>query len=79
MPDMLPITKIVMRALRWGSFACAGLMVLFAGLFIWQHQRPEGLVLAQQDKSFLGVVVFLFLVSLALAYAIGREMKKSGG
>ena len=71
---MSPLAKLLVSVLRWGSMGSAGLLVVFAGVFLWQKWQPDGLHLTRQDWGFLGVLVALLLLALYLVRAIKREI-----
>jgi hypothetical protein len=76
MAEMSPLATILMSILRKGTIATMALLVLFAGIFLWQKHTPEGWVLNRQDWGFLSVIGIMMLVALYLTYAIAKEIKR---
>jgi hypothetical protein len=74
MSQMSPLAKLLVSVLRWGSMASAGLLVLFASVFIWQKWTPAGPVLTRQDWGFLGVLAALLLLAIYLVRSIAKEI-----
>jgi peptidoglycan/LPS O-acetylase OafA/YrhL len=76
---MSPLAKYLMSLLRNGSIVAAALLILFAGISIWQKITPDGhLAMTQQDWSFLAVLVALILFAFYLVRAIAKEINRSG-
>jgi hypothetical protein len=74
---MSPLAKFLMSILRHGSIGAGALLVLFAGILIYQKITPDGhLAMTKQDWSFLGVLVALFLLAMYLVQAIAKEIGK---
>lgn len=72
---MSPLAKFLMHILRSGSIGAAALLVLFAGISIYQKITPDGhLVMTQQDWSFLAVLGALLFSALYLIRAIAKEI-----
>ncbi len=71
---MSPLAKVLVSILRWGSMGSAGLLTLFAGIFIWQKWTPAGPVLTRQDWGFLGVLAALLLLAIYLVRSIAKEI-----
>lgn len=71
---MSPLAKVLVSILRWGSMGSAGLLMLFAGIFIWQKWTPAGPVLTRQDWGFLGVLAALLLLAIYLVRSIAKEI-----
>ncbi len=76
MAEMSPLAKALMTVLRKGTIATVGLLVFFAGIFLWQKHTPDGFVLNRQDWGFLGVIGAMIVVALYLTYGIGKEIKR---
>ena len=76
MAEMSPLAIMLMSILRKGTIATLGLLVLFAGIFLWQKHTPEGFVLNRQDWGFLGVLAAMALVAVYLTNAIAKEIKR---
>jgi hypothetical protein len=76
MPEMSPIARLLIAILRWGSMASAGLLLLFAGIFLWQHHTANGFVLTRQDWGFFGVMIALLVLAIYLVRAIARELAR---
>jgi membrane protein DedA with SNARE-associated domain len=80
MSEMSPLARILMGILRSGTLGAAALLVLFAGIFLWQNITPDGtLDLDRQDWGFLGVLVALFLLAFYLIRAFKKELNNQGG
>ncbi len=76
MSEMSPLAKLLMGILRNGSLAALVLLVVFAGILVWQRTSPDGtLLLTRQDYGFLAVVGLLVLLAVYLVRAIGKEIK----
>ncbi len=79
MSEMSPLAKILLHILRSGSLGAAALLVLFAGISVYQKITPDGqLVMTRQDWSFLGVLAVLLLLALYLVRAIAKEITTPG-
>ena len=79
MSDMSPLAKILLHILRSGSMGAAALLVLFAGISVYQKITPDGqLVMARQDWGFLGVLAVILLLALYLIRAIAKEITTPG-
>ncbi len=79
MSEMSPLAKILLHILRSGSLGAAALLVLFAGISVYQNITPDGqLVMTRQDWSFLGVLAVLLLLALYLVRAIAKEITTPG-
>jgi hypothetical protein len=74
MSQMSPLATLLVSILRWGSMGSAGLLTLFAGIFIWQKWTPAGPVLTRQDWGFLGVLAVLLLLAIYLVRSIAKEI-----
>jgi predicted small integral membrane protein len=79
MAEMSPLAKALMSILRSGSMIAAALLILFAGIKVWQRITPDGhLAMTRQDWSFLGVLAALLALAIYLVYAIAKEMNNPG-
>ncbi len=79
MSEMSPLAKFLMLVLRSGSIGAAALLLLFAGISIYQKITPDGhLVMTRQDWSFLAVLGALLILALYLVRAIAKEIKSPG-
>ena len=79
MSEMSQLAKFLMHILRNGSIGAAALLVLFAGISIYQKITPEGqLVMTRQDWSFLGVLAAMLFLALYLVRAITKEINSPG-
>jgi hypothetical protein len=75
---MSPLAVFLMLILRNGSIGAAALLVLFAGIEVYQHISPEGqLVMTSQDWRFLGVLAALIVMALYLVRSIAKEIENS--
>lgn len=78
-PKMSPLLTSLLMILHRGSIGAAALLVLFIGIFIWQHVTADHqLILAGSDRGFLGLMIVLLAFALYLVWSIGKELKKSG-
>ncbi len=76
MSEMSPLAKLLMGILRHASWGAFLLLLLFAGIFMWQKISPEGPVdMTRQDYGFLGVLGVLALMAYYLVRSIGKEIK----
>jgi hypothetical protein len=79
MSEMSPLAKFLMHILRNGSIGAAALLILFAGISIYQKISPDGqLLMTRQDWSFLGVLAAMLALALYLVRAIAKEMNTPG-
>jgi hypothetical protein len=75
--EMSPLGKFIMLVLRNGSKGAAALLVLFAGILIYQKRTPEGhFAMSRQDWSFLGVLLVLLCLAIYLVREISKEIEK---
>ena len=74
MAEMSPLLRVLMGVLHKGSWAAGVLLVIFAGILLWQRWTPDGLVLKQSDIGFLTVLGVLFLLALYLVRGIRKEI-----
>jgi hypothetical protein len=79
MSEMSPLARVLMGILQKGSWFAGGLLLLFAGILLWQRYTPEGFAWQQGDKGFLGLLVVLFLLAIYLVRSFKRELDKPGG
>ena len=73
---MTPLAGLLLRVMRVGALGAAGflaLVIAIEGWTSWRQGLPD-----RPHISFMVVIVIMLLGSLWLAYAIGREIKKSG-
>ena len=76
---MSPLAKFLMHILRNGSIGAAGLLILFAGISIYQKITPDGhLVMTRQDWGFIAVLGALLFLALYLVRAIAKEINSPG-
>ena len=79
MSEMSPLAKLLLHILRNGSIGAAALLVLFAGISVYQKITPDGhLLMTRQDWSFIGVLAALLVLALYLVRAIAKEIKSPG-
>ena len=77
MSENSTIGRLILTILRNGSIGAAVLMVLFIGIEIWKHITPDqGLVIASNDRGFIGVLLAILLFAFYLIWSIGKELKK---
>lgn len=79
MNEMSPLARVLMGILQKGAWAAGVLLVVFAGILIWQRWTPEGLVLQKGDIGFLGILAALLLLAIYLVRGIRRELDNPGG
>jgi len=76
---MSPLAKFLMHVLRCGSIGAAALLVLFAGISIYQKITLDGhLVMTRQDWGFIAVLGALLFLALYLVRAITKEINSPG-
>jgi hypothetical protein len=78
MAEMSPLAFVLMSILRKCSWVAGGLLILFAGILLWQRYTPEGFLWQQGDKGFLGLLAVLFLLAVYLVRSIGKEIGGTG-
>lgn len=77
MSEMSPLAKVLMLVLRGGSIASVALLVLFAGILVYQRITPEGhLVMSRQDLSVLGLLAVLLALASYLIRSISNEINR---
>jgi uncharacterized membrane protein YjfL (UPF0719 family) len=75
MSEMSPLAKFLMMILRSGSIITAALLVLFAGISIYQKITPEGqLAMEKQDWTFLAVLAVMLALAIYLVRSISKEI-----
>ena len=75
MSEMSPLAKFLMHILRNGSIGAAGLLMLFAGISIFQKMTPDGhLEMNKEDWTFLAVLCILLVFAIYLVRSINKEM-----
>jgi hypothetical protein len=74
MAEMSPLARLLMTILQKGSWAAGALMVLFAGILLYQRWTPSGFLFEKGDVGFLGVLVALFLLAVYLVRGIKKEI-----
>jgi len=75
MSDMSPLARLILRAMRVGSFFAAGCVLLFTGILIWQKWLSQTAPPATNgDIVFLAILVILFVGALWLARSVGKEL-----
>jgi hypothetical protein len=79
MAEMSPLARVLMGILQKGTWVAGGLLLLFAGILVWQRYTPSGFAWQQGDKGFLGLLGVLFLLAVYLLRAFKKEMDKPGG
>ncbi len=76
---MSPLAQLLLRVMRAGSLAAAGFMVLVIGIELWKRWRFGGFgEMSTPDMSFMAVLVVMLVAFLWLAWAIRKELRKSG-
>ncbi|NJM30661.1 MAG: hypothetical protein HC855_11650 [Rhizobiales bacterium] len=79
MSDMSPLSRILMRIMRAGSWGAGAALLLFAGLLVYQRYTPEGFAFQKGDFAFLSVLAVLMLLALYLVRGIRKELDGDGG
>ncbi len=79
MAEMSPLARVLMIILQKGSWVAGGLLVLFAGLLLWQRYTPDGFAWQQGDKGFLALLAVLFVFAVYLVRSFKKEMENPGG
>jgi hypothetical protein len=79
MAEMSPLAKVLMTILQKGSWFAGGLIVLFAGILLFQRYTPDGFVFQKGDFGFLGLLAVMLCVAIYLVRGIKKEIGKSGG
>jgi hypothetical protein len=79
MTEMSPLSRILMRLLRAGSWGAMAFLLFFAGLLLYQRWTSDGLVLQKADYGFLAVLCALFLLAIYLVRGIAKELNRLGG
>ncbi len=78
--QMSPLGSFLMRILRSGVWGASALLLLFAGILIYQRLTPEGSVVFQKgDIGFLGVLAVMMALAIYLVCGIKKEMEQPGG
>lgn len=77
MAEMSPLARFLMSILQKGSWVSGALLLLFAGLLLYQRMTPEGGVAFQQgDIGFLVVLAVLFALAVYLVRSIAKEINR---
>jgi hypothetical protein len=76
---MSPLAAILMSVLSKATWVAGGLLVLFAGILLYQRRTPDGFVFEKGDIGFLVVLGLMMLLAIYLVRSITKEMKKPGG
>lgn len=80
MADMSPLGRLILRAMRAGSIASAGFVVMVILLETWKHWRFGGFgEMSRPDYIFMAVLVLMLLCFLWLIRSIGRELQNDRG
>lgn len=80
MSEMSPLAGILMRILHKGAWAACVLIVLFAGILLYQRYSAEaGFVFKQGDFGFFSVLAALLLLAVYLVRGIRKELNNPGG
>jgi hypothetical protein len=76
---MSPLAHVLMGVLRKGAWIAAGMIMLFAGILVYQRMTPEGSVKFQDgDIGFLAVLAVMLALAVYLVRGIGKEMERPG-
>ncbi|WP_291206931.1 hypothetical protein [Hyphomonas sp.] len=76
---MSPLGALILRAMRAGSIAAAGFVVLVIFIEVWKRWRFGGFGgMSTPDLTFMGVLVVMLIGFLWLARSITREIAKHG-
>jgi hypothetical protein len=74
---MSPLAQLILRAMRAGSIASAGFVVMVMVLELWKHWRFGGLTeMNRFDLAFFAVLAAMLLGFLALIRGINREFER---
>lgn len=77
MSELSPLMRVLLGILQKGSWASGVLLLLFAGVLLYQRMTPEGGIAWQQgDIGFLGVLAVLFALAVYLVRSIGKEFDR---
>jgi hypothetical protein len=77
---MSPLSLLLMLILRNGSIGAAALLLLFAGIELYQKITPDGqIAMTRQDWGFMGVLAFMILLAIYLVRSINREIARNAG
>lgn len=77
MSELSPLAKILMVILRLGSKVSAVLIILFAGILIYQRTTPDAhFALTRQDLTVLGLLAVLLALAFYLIRSISSEIDK---
>ncbi|MDE2385509.1 MAG: hypothetical protein KGO53_12915 [Alphaproteobacteria bacterium] len=79
MSDFSGLPKIVLVLTRAVCLLVAGLLAVIIAALLWARHGAEGFAFEPSDKGTLGLVAFLLLVALGLAWAMGRELRRMTG
>jgi hypothetical protein len=79
MAEMSPLARVLILILQRGTWLAGGLLVLFAGILVWQRYTPAGFVWQKGDFGFLGLLAVLFLLVVYLVRSFKKEMDNPGG
>ena len=78
MSEMSPLAKFLMNILRNGSIGAAALVILFAGISVYQKITPDGhLDMNRQDWTFIAVLGAMLALAIYLVRSIGKEIDGS--
>lgn len=79
MAEMSPLARVLMSILQKGTWVAGALLLLFAGILVWQRYTPEGFAWQPGDKGFLGLLAVLFVLAIYLVRSFKKEMDNPGG
>lgn len=75
---MSPLGALLLRAMRAGSIAAAGFVVLVILIELWKRWQFGGFGgMGLPDFAFMGVLVAMLIGFLWLARSISRELAKN--
>jgi hypothetical protein len=78
--QMSPLSRVLIGILGKATWGALALLLLFAGILLFQRLTPDGkLVLEQGDLGFLGVLVALFFLAIYIIRSIKKEVERPGG
>jgi hypothetical protein len=79
MAEMSPLGALILRAMRAGSIAAAGFVVLVILIELWKRWRFGGFgSMVVTDFTFMGVLLAMLIGFVWLARSITREIAKHG-
>ena len=75
MSEMSPLLRILVTLMQKAAWGAAGLLVLFAGLILYQRRTADGFVFQPTDTGFFSIIGVLLLIAVYLIWATRRELR----